>query len=132
VKKGARLLVVLAFLGAGAALAFAGAAPEGYKSVGDVARDPQAWAGRDVELKATIVPGSLDRGNGTVTFLAADGAHELLVRWDPALPLPEHEAGGSLDGKSVVVSGVVGLGDEGPFLLARDMKVGCASKYEAA
>lgn len=86
VKKAARLAIVLAFLGVGAALAFAGAMPEGYKGVADVAQDPQAWAGREVELKATIVPGSIDRANGTVTFLAADGAYELPVRWDPAVP----------------------------------------------
>lgn len=131
-KKGARLLVVLAFVAVGGLLAYAGAAPEGFKSVTEVVRDPAAFEGRAVELRATIAVGSLERSGDTVRFLAADDVHELEVRWNPSIPLPEHEAGGTLEGKSVVVSGVLHLTDEGMFLMADDMKVGCASKYEAA
>ncbi len=130
--KSARLLVVVGFVLAGAALAYAGSAPEGFKSVADVARDPVAFDGQRVDLKATVLEGSLLRGNETIRFVAIDGVHELPVVWDPAIPLPEHEAGGTIEGRSIVVSGTVLFGDDGPYLLADDMKVGCASKYEAA
>jgi hypothetical protein len=48
------------------------------------------------------------------------------------VPLPDHEAGGTIEGKNVIVKGVVVQGADGPRLLAREMKVGCASKYRAA
>ena len=45
-KKGTKLLVVLVLVLAGATLAYAGAAPEGYQGVSDVARDPSAFEGK--------------------------------------------------------------------------------------
>lgn len=128
-KKGAKLLLLLLLVGAGGALAYAGAMPEGYQAVGDVVLDPARWQGREVGLKATIVPGTLDRAAEPVRFLVGDGAHTLEVRWDPARPLPDHEAGGTIEGRNVVVHGVLMEDENGPFLLARDMQVGCASKY---
>ena len=129
-KKAARLAVLVALVAAGGALAWAGAMPQGFESVGAVVAQPAAYEGREVGLKATVVEGSLDRASEPVRFLVADGERLLEVRWDPAVPLPDHEAGGTIEGKNVVVHGVLMRDDAGaPYLLAHEMQVGCASKY---
>jgi cytochrome c-type biogenesis protein CcmE len=130
VRKGTKLLLVVGLVAAGGALAFAGAAPEGYAGVATIAADPAAFDGTEVEVKASVVEGSLDRD--ALRFLVDDGRGALPVRWDPARPLPDHEAGGTIEGKNVVVKGVVVLEDGAPVLHATDMQVGCASKYRAA
>lgn len=130
-RKGAKLLVVAGLVAAGALLAFAGAAPEGYAGVAALATDPAAFAGEEVEVKATVVEGSLDRE--ALRFLIGDGHATLPVRWDPARPLPDHEAGGTIEGKNVVVKGALVVEADGAaVLVAREMQVGCASKYRAA
>lgn len=130
---GAKLAVVVVLVASGGALAFAGAAPEGYATVGDVWRDPAAFEAREFELKATVVEGSLDRGASPVTFRVTDGVFDLAVAWDPAAPLPDHEAGGTIEGRSVVVHGTLARTHEGDLVIhAHDMQVGCASKYRAA
>ena len=126
--KRTKLLIVLALVLAGATLAYAGAAPEGYAGVADVARDPTAFEGKGVQLKASVA--SVDRANGT--FVLADGNTVLAAKWDPRVPFPDEEAGGSIVGKNVLVSGVMSTENGSPVLLAHDMKVGCASKYRAA
>lgn len=127
-----KVLVVLGLVAAGGLLAFAGAAPEGYASAADVAADPAAFVGQDLEVKATVVEGSLDRDAVPLTFLVDDGRATLRVRWDPARPLPDHEAGGTIEGKNVVVHGTVMQDASGAaYLLAHEMQVGCASKYRA-
>lgn len=127
-----RILLLVGVLLSGGALAFAGAQPEGYLTVAQVVDDPGAHDG-EVHLKGSIVEGSLERDALPVRFLVADGARTLEVRWDPALPLPDHEAGGTIEGKNVVVRGHVMRTDEGRlFLLAHEMTVGCASKYRPA
>lgn len=129
-KRGPKLLLVVLLVATGGALAFAGALPEGYKGVADVLADPRAFDGREVELKASVVEGTLVRDSLPVRFLVTDGSGTMEVRWDPALPLPDHEAGGTIEGKNVVVHGQVLVDEAGPYLLAHDMQVGCASKYE--
>lgn len=126
----AKLAVVVALVAAGGALALVGALPEGLRSVSDLAADPARFEGREVELKATVLEGSLDRNATPMRFLVGDGSAVLEVRWDPALPLPDHEAGGTIEGKNVVVHGVLRREGDAIFLLANDMQVGCASKYE--
>lgn len=129
-RKGVKLLIVLGLVAAGGALAFAGAAPEGYAGVSDVAAHAEAYDGKEVEVKATVLEGSLDRE--ALRFVVADGEATLPVRWDAAVPLPDHEAGGTIEGKNVVVKGVVVADPEGAYLIANAMQVGCASKYRAA
>lgn len=112
-------------------LAFAGAKPQGYASVGQVLEAPEE--GREFHVKASVVEGSLVRDATPVRFEIADGARTLEVRWDPALPLPDHEAGGTIEGKNIVVRGTLERGAEGAwYLLATEMTVGCASKYRPA
>ncbi|HWH08911.1 MAG TPA: cytochrome c maturation protein CcmE, partial [Candidatus Thermoplasmatota archaeon] len=130
VRKGAKLLVLVGLVAAGGLLAFAGAAPQGYAGVAALASDPAAFAGEEVEVKATVVEGSLDRE--AMRFVIGDGHATLPVRWDPARPLPDHEAGGTIEGKNVVVKGTLVVEEGGAVLLAREMQVGCASKYRAA
>lgn len=129
VKKAAKVTLLLLLVGAGGALAFAGAMPEGYESVDAVLADPAAYEGREVGLKASVVPGTLERAAEPVRFLVADGAGTLEVRWDPAHPLPDHEAGGTIEGRNVVVHGTLRTDESGTYLLAHEMQVGCASKY---
>jgi cytochrome c-type biogenesis protein CcmE len=131
-KQAAKVALLLALVLAGAALAYAGSRPEGYQGVEAVVANPAAFAGHDVELKATIVEGSVNRTGDPITFLVADGNAQLLVHWDPATPLPDQEAGGTIEGKNVVVTGFVVTDPSGTHLVARDLKVGCASKYRAA
>lgn len=129
-RRGAKLGVLLALFAAGGALAFAGALPQGYLTVADVVADPAGHEGRAVELKGSVVPGSLVRDEEPVRFLIEDGARTIEVRWDPAHPLPDHEAGGTIEGKSVVVRGTVTVDADGtPYVTAHEMQVGCASKY---
>jgi cytochrome c-type biogenesis protein CcmE len=129
VRKAGKVLILLVLVGAGGALAFAGAAPEGYRGVAEVVDDPAAFAGRDIQVKASVVEGSLRRDATPITFLLGEGARALEVRWDPAHPIPDHEAGGTIEGKNVVVMGTLVQQDGEVYLLAHEMTVGCASKY---
>lgn len=128
-KRALRLGILVALLGAGGALAFAGAMPEGYRGVAEIVDDPVRFAGRDLDVKATVLEGSMQRNATPVTFTLVDGARTLEVRWDPAHPIPDHEAGGTIEGKNVVVHGTLVMDAEGSYLLAQEMTVGCASKY---
>jgi cytochrome c-type biogenesis protein CcmE len=130
VRRGAKLLIVLALVAAGATLAYAGAAPQAYKSVSEAAGDP-SLVGQEVQVKASVVEGSVARNATPETFRIADGSRELLVRWNPAIPLPDQEAGGTVEGKNVVVAGTL-MRDASTgqlYLQASSMSVGCASKY---
>lgn len=131
VRKSLRLGILLGVLVAGGALAFAGAQPQGYASVAQVLDAPEE--GQELDVKASVVEGSLRRDATPVTFQIADGARTLEVRWDPAHPLPDHEAGGTIEGKNVVVRGTLERDADGTlYLLAHEMTVGCASKYRPA
>ena len=129
VKPAVRIGILVAVLVAGGALAFAGAQPQGFLTVAQVVDDPEAHRGRALDVKASVVEGSLVRNATPITFEIADGARVLQVRWDPAHPLPDHEAGGTIEGKSVVVRGELVTDASGTYLLAHEMTVGCASKY---
>lgn len=123
-----RVLILIGVVLVGATLAFAGARPQGFLAVADVA----ARDGEVVQMKGTVVEGTLDRTDEAPAFVLSDGLDEIVVRWDPARPLPDPEGGGTIEGRNVVVTGVVVLDESGAHLLASEMQVGCASKYQAA
>lgn len=130
-RKAAKLALAILVLTAGGAIAFAGAAPEAYKTVGELTADPARFDGKVVDLKASVLTGSLVRGNGTVTFAVGEDGKRLPVEWASEKPIPEHEAGGTIEGRSVVVTGTLARSADGALVfLATDMQVGCASKYE--
>lgn len=131
-KASGKVAVALVFVAAGSALAFVGAAPEAYRGVGDVARDPADFGGREILVKAVVAPGSVDRAGDAIVFRLEEPDASLPVRWAGARPIPEHEAGGTIEGRTVVVRGTLTLVDGAWTLVATDMQVGCASKYEAA
>lgn len=131
-RKAAKLGILLVLLVAGGALAYAGGRPEGYQGVADVLANPGAFAGREVELKASVVEGSLNRTADPIVFVIEDGHARIPVEWDPARPLPDQEAGGTIEGKNVVLRGIVVTDAAGTRVLAREMSVGCASKYRPA
>ena len=124
-----KILLVLAVASAGTAIAFVGAMPEGFKSVSDLVVDAHRYEGRMVELKATVVPASLDRTGDGFRFLVTDDATELLVVWTK--PIPNHEAGGTIEGRTVQLKGTLTRDAQHGYVFhAEDMVVGCASKYE--
>ena len=124
-----RLALLLALAAAGGALAFAGALPSGYATVGDVVAGAAGHHG-SVTVKAVVLEGSVERDGEPVRFVLTDGVSRIVVIWDHTLP--EHEAGGSLEGRTVVVTGTVAELEGEKVLLGTDMQVGCASKYERA
>ncbi len=129
-KRAAKLALVLAAVAAGAAIVLVGARPEAYRSAGDLAADPAAFEGKAVQLKTTVRPGSLDRNATPLSFVVEDDAGALRVAWAGIAPPPEHEAGGSLDGRTVVLRGALVRDGEAWVFRATEMQVGCASKYE--
>lgn len=132
-KRTTRVALLLGVLAAGATLAFAGAKPEGFQSVDAVLADPDAFEGREVHVKATVLEGSLRRDAEPVTFVIGGEFGSLEVRWSEAHPLPDHEAGGTIEGKNVVVVGQLARDTDGAlYLAAQEMTVGCASKYRPA
>ena len=133
VSRALKIVFLLGLVLAGGALAYAGAQPEGFHSVGEVARAPASFAGKEVDLKASVVEGSIQRNATATTFRIADGTDTLLVRWDPTRPLPDQEAGGTIEGKNVVVKGLLKTGADGvAYVESSEMQVGCASKYRPA
>lgn len=134
-KRSAKLGLAVILVAIGGALAFVGATPQAYQTVSALANDPADWEGRLVEVKATVVPGSLNATaeDTPLAFTVRDDRMSLPVRWDAERPIPPHEDGGTIEGRTIVVKGTVVQGDDGTwFLLAEDMQVGCASKYEPA
>lgn len=123
-----RVFVLLAFAFAGAGLAFAGAMPEAYATVGDVVAGAAHGHADRVTIKASVLEGSLAKDGNATRFTLTDGASELPVVWTRAMP--DHETGGSIEGKTVVITGAVALVDGRPVLMGETMQVGCASKYE--
>ncbi|HWG90130.1 MAG TPA: cytochrome c maturation protein CcmE [Candidatus Thermoplasmatota archaeon] len=128
--KQAKILLVLALAAAGTAIAFVGSLDEGFKSVSEIVQEAPDYEGRHVELKATIVPGSLNRtADDHFTFQITDDKTELSVLWTK--PIPNHEAGGSIDGRTVTIKGFLQADPHKGYVFhAEDMVVGCASKYE--
>lgn len=122
-----KLVLVLALVGIGAAISLAGADPEPYRTVGEVATHPPDGP---VAVKATVVPGSLQQdGNGT-RFLLTDGTHDLQVTWTK--PLPTHQDPHDLGGRTVVVEGTLHHNGDAPVLHGTHLQVGCPSKYAPA
>jgi cytochrome c-type biogenesis protein CcmE len=132
VKKAWKLAIVLGLVVGGATLAFAGASPAALKGVTDVARDPAALAGKEIQVKATIAAGSVNRTASPLTFAIEEPGARFPVVWTSPKPIPEEEAGGTIEGRTVVVKGIVAQQGGQWVLLASDMQVGCASKYEPA
>ncbi|MHB8605279.1 MAG: cytochrome c maturation protein CcmE domain-containing protein [Thermoplasmatota archaeon] len=129
-KRSAKLALVLLFVVAGGLIAFAGASPAGYHSVADVASHPTTYANGPISMKASVAPGSLRENATPITFVVAEGSDALTVEWATNKALPMHEAGGTIEGRNVVLHGSLVARNGGWVFLADDMQVGCASKYE--
>lgn len=127
VRRRSRVLIAALLAVAGGALAFAGTAPKALATVSDAAAMD---SGQHVEVRGTVKVGTVERNATPTTFVVTDGTRDLRVLWDRELP--EHEAGGTLEGRIVVVTGTLERAGAALVLRASDIKVGCASKYEAA
>lgn len=128
-RRGLKVLIALGLVLAGSALAFAGAAPQDLLTVTDVASDPAAHAGGHLRMKAAIAEGSLVMNGTRVTFDIVDGDHRLPVVWTPDKPLPGGEMG--VEGRTAVLEGRL-VNENGAWtILATDLAIGCASKYES-
>ncbi len=122
-----KLTLVLVLVTLGAAISLAGADPNPYRTVGEVVTGD---ATGHVAVKATVVPGSLETTDNTTRFLLTDGTYDLQVVWTQ--PLPTHEAPNGLDGRTVVVEGLLQDDGDTPVLQGTDLQVGCPSKYAPA
>lgn len=126
-RKGTRLLLLLAVGLAGATIAMAGALPQGFASVSEVQANPAKYLHHEVHVKAIVDVGSIQRGDGTLaSFRITDTLATLDVEYRGSLP--EMFAGG----KTVVVSGVLEPREGRFVLVAQQLQGGCASKYEPA
>lgn len=120
------MLLVILLLGVVAVTAYA-SSPADYLSPSTVLRQPSQFTGRLIEVKGSVVPTSVVTDGNTSSFSISDSRRVLPVLY--AGPLPELFG----EGKTVVVRGTLQLG--GPLsasLLAKEIIIGCPSKYQAA
>jgi cytochrome c-type biogenesis protein CcmE len=92
----------------------------GYLTVGDVLGNVGKYMDKYIEVRGTVKSLSLDSINKT--FVLTDKSAELKVNYTGALPSNFEE------GKDVVVKGTLRSGG-GIFVVAKEIVVGCASKY---
>jgi len=92
----------------------------GYLTVGDVTANQGKYLDKYVEVRGTVQTGSLDTGNST--FNLTEKSSELRVNYTGALPSNFEE------GKDVVIKGTL-RSNGGLVLVAKEITVGCASKY---
>lgn len=92
----------------------------GYLNVGDVTANEGKYLDKYVEVRGTVKLGSHVASNKT--FVLADKSEELKVNYTGAPPSNFEE------GKDVVVKGTLRSGG-GLVLVAKEIVVGCASKY---
>jgi cytochrome c-type biogenesis protein CcmE len=91
-----------------------------YLGVSDITSNQSKYLNKYIEVRGTVKPGSHDPVNKT--FVLQQDSSELIVNYTGAPPSNFEE------GKDVVVKGT--LRSEGtPVLLAKEIVVGCASKY---
>lgn len=91
-----------------------------YPSVKDVLGDQGKYLNKYVEVRGTVKLLSLDVNN--TTFVLSEGSSDLRVNYTGALPANFEE------GKDVVVKGTLRK-ETALVLFAKDIVVGCASKY---
>lgn len=92
--------------------------------VADAKLQASALAGQEVTVRGTVVEGTmLESGSRLLEFVIADPAERMRVLFNETTP-------DNFGVKEVVVTGELVLQDDGvPYLMAREIKVGCASKY---
>ncbi len=95
-----------------------------YVSVDAVVENPEAYAGRTIQVKGTLQPGSISINPGNVTLILEGDNHTLLVIVEADLPT-------LTDGQEMVAIGVL---EESEQLLIRASQIlaKCPSKYETA
>ena len=91
-----------------------------YPSVKDVLGDQGKYLNKYVEVRGTVKLQSLDVNN--TTFVLSEGSSDIRVNYTGALPSNFEE------GKDVVVKGTLRK-EAALVLLAKEIVVGCASKY---
>ena len=93
-------------------------------AVSDAKRQAAELDGRVVTVRGTVVEGTLvESGSRLVEFVIADASERLRVEFNDTAP-------DNFGVKEVVVKGELLVGDDSvPYLVAHEIKVGCASKY---
>lgn len=126
-RRSAKLLTALAVIAASATIVLwntgAQSAPPAL-GVADAKREAHEWSGRDVTVRGNVVEGSIrEEGSRVVEFVIADAFEKMRVAYNQTPP-------DSFGAKEVVVRGQLWVAQDGvPFLEARTIQVGCASKY---
>lgn len=124
-----KVLVALALVAAGTGIAFAGASPDEHRTVTQAVTDPRWGPGDDVQVKGTVVNGTLNRSADPTTFLLGDDRNELLVRYHGNIPMERVD--GTLGGRTAVVGGALAADDGRLVLDGESLELGCASKYRS-
>lgn len=124
-----RVVAALALVVVGAGVAFAGASPDEHRTVTDVLTSPHLGPGDEVQVKATVANGTVNRSAEPTTFLLTDTRNELRVRYRK--PIALERVGGTLGGRTAVVGGTLDRVDGTLVLDGTSLKLGCASKYQA-
>lgn len=122
-----KILSVLFVLGGAALLIFANTGAQSAASalgVADAKHQAASLAGREVTVRGTVVEGTISESDSRlVEFAMADAQERLRVVYNDTAP-------DNFGPKEVVVIGTLYLQEDGvPYLAAREIKVGCASKY---
>jgi cytochrome c-type biogenesis protein CcmE len=101
--------------------------PSPYKEVADVLEDSSQYTGDEVEVVGNVGE-IIQPSNDTleIRFELIDRDNPDKTIWVDTLTQPE----GFVTGKDVVVTGTMQMEDGNYIIKAKDIKVGCPSKYE--
>jgi cytochrome c-type biogenesis protein CcmE len=118
-----RLVIVIVIVGIALAIGLWGAAPEGYITLEEVAKNSNSYQGKEIE-----VVGKVGNWTGGLNFTLVGRSDEnvsMFVIHEKEIP------DGFAEGKDVVVKGKLDNGaDELTFRSTYSIQVGCPSKYE--
>lgn len=102
--------------------------PEKFYEVSDIADNPSKFLGDDIHLTGSVANGTLDMKNAT--FSLTDGTSNLTITAENSLPYTIKEGKDvMLKGELKKKEGATGDGLENYYFEAREVKVGCPSKY---
>lgn len=102
--------------------------PEKFYEVSDIAENPDKFLGDNIQLTGPVAGGTLDMKNNT--FSLTDGTSNLTIIAKSSLPDTIREGKDvMLKGELKKYDGSTGDGLENYYFEAREVKVGCPSKY---
>jgi len=102
--------------------------PQDFYEVSDIAEDPESFLDKDIQLTGKVANGTLDTTNRS--FGLTDDTNTLTIVAKSSLPDTIREGKDvMLKGELKKKDGASGVGLENYYFEAREVKVGCPSKY---